>query len=58
MFRIADQLTCGHSINVEDDMGQRYLEPSDFFKNGIPASIVAVIVIITVGFAIMRLMGM
>lgn len=45
-------------INVEDDMGQRYLEPSDFFKNGIPASIVAVTVIITLGYVIMRLMGM
>ena len=39
-------------------MGERYLEPSDFFKNGIPASIVAVIVIITVGYSIMRFMGM
>ncbi|KAI5476710.1 phosphate transporter [Pseudohyphozyma bogoriensis] len=46
------------AINVEDDMGQRYLEPSDFFKNGIPASVVAVVVIVTVGFGIMRAMGM
>ena len=46
------------AINVEDDMGERYLEPSDFFKNGIPASLVAVVVIITVGYSIMRFMGM
>lgn len=47
-----------HSINVEDDMGQRYLEPSDFFKNGIPASVIATIVVITVGYGIMRALGM
>lgn len=39
-------------------MGQRYLEPSDFFKNGIPASIIAVIVVITVGYGIMRALGL
>ncbi|ORY69413.1 SPX domain-domain-containing protein [Leucosporidium creatinivorum] len=46
------------AINVEDDMGQRYLEPSDFFKNGIPASVIAVIVVITVGYGIMRALGL
>lgn len=45
-------------INVEDDMGQRYLEPADFFKNGIPASIVTVIIIITLGYAILFQMGL
>ena len=46
------------AINQEDDMGERYLEPSDFFKNGIPSSVVATVVIITVGYGIMRLMGL
>lgn len=36
------------AINVEDDIGQRYLEPTDFFKNGIPSSVIAVGVVITV----------
>ncbi|KAK4050233.1 low-affinity phosphate transporter [Microbotryomycetes sp. JL201] len=46
------------AINVEDDIGQRYLEPRDFFLNGIPSSVFAVVVIITVGFGIMRALGM
>lgn len=39
-------------------MGQRYLEPADFFKNGIPASIVAVAVIISLGYFCMRALGL
>lgn len=39
-------------------MGQRYLEPSDFFKIGIPGSVVATIVVITIGYAIMRALGL
>lgn len=39
-------------------MGQRYLDPKDFFKNGIPASIIATIVIATLGYVIMRTMGL
>jgi phosphate transporter len=39
-------------------MGQRYLDPSDFFKNGIPASIIATVVICTLGYVIMRTMGL
>ncbi|KAM0786287.1 hypothetical protein ACM66B_001766 [Microbotryomycetes sp. NB124-2] len=46
------------AINVEDDIGQRYLEPKDFFLNGIPSSVFAVVVIITIGFGIMRALGM
>ncbi|KAK4049903.1 low-affinity phosphate transporter [Microbotryomycetes sp. JL221] len=46
------------AINVEDDMGQRYLEPKDFFLNGIPSSIFAVVVVITIGFGIMRILGL
>ncbi|KAK4700099.1 phosphate transporter, partial [Phenoliferia sp. Uapishka_3] len=46
------------AINQENDLGERYLEPSDFFKNGIPASICATIVVITIGFLILRVLGM
>ncbi|SCV74838.1 BQ2448_7867 [Microbotryum intermedium] len=46
------------AINVEDDLGDRYLEPRDFFTRGIPASIVATTVIITLGYGIMRALGM
>ncbi|BGP13434.1 hypothetical protein JCM10213_008594 [Rhodosporidiobolus nylandii] len=46
------------AINVEDELGQRYLQPSDFFKVGIPASVAATAVIITVGYTVMRAMGL
>ncbi len=45
-------------INVETDTGDRVLEPADFFRNGIPASLVATSVIVTLGYAIMRFMGL
>lgn len=42
------------SIAQENKLGQRYIAASDFLKNGIPASILATIVIVTVGFGISR----
>ncbi|GAA6050403.1 hypothetical protein JCM3770_004020 [Rhodotorula araucariae] len=46
------------AINQEDELGQRYLNPSDFYRNGVPASIGATAIIITLGYAIMRLLGL
>ncbi|BGP42446.1 low-affinity phosphate transporter [Rhodotorula kratochvilovae] len=46
------------AINQEDELGQRYLNPSDFYRNGVPASIGATVIIITLGYAIMRLLGL
>ncbi|GAA6036484.1 hypothetical protein JCM8097_003529 [Rhodosporidiobolus ruineniae] len=46
------------AINVEDELGQRYLSPRDFFVNGIPASIIATTNIITLGYALMRVLGL
>ncbi|GAA5910816.1 hypothetical protein JCM6882_003435 [Rhodosporidiobolus microsporus] len=46
------------AINVEDELGQRYLQPSDFFRCGIPASVVATAIVITMGYGVMRLMGL
>jgi len=37
---------------------RRYLYPSDFYRNGVPASIGATAVIITIGYAVMRLLGL
>ncbi|GJE85621.1 sodium/sulfate symporter [Phanerochaete sordida] len=39
----------------EDDMGQLYLSNVDFLKNGVPASIIATMVVATVGYLLMRL---
>ncbi|KAH8923124.1 SPX-domain-containing protein [Atractiella rhizophila] len=44
--------------NMESELGQRYLQVTDFLKNGIPASVLATLVVITVGYAIMRLLGL
>ncbi|KAI0346236.1 Sodium/sulfate symporter [Trametopsis cervina] len=38
----------------EDDMGQLYLTNIDFLKNGVPASIIATLVVATVGFLLMQ----
>ncbi|KWU45074.1 SPX-domain-containing protein [Rhodotorula sp. JG-1b] len=45
-------------INQEDELGQRYLDPSDFYKVGILASVVTAAVIITLGYIIMRAIGL
>ncbi|KAG2017401.1 phosphate transporter [Coprinopsis cinerea AmutBmut pab1-1] len=42
----------------EDELGDLYLSNVDFLKNGVPASIIATIVIATVGFLLMRAIGL
>jgi len=42
----------------EDDMGQRYLTNTDFLKNGVPASIIAAVVVVTVGYGLMVAIGL
>ncbi|KZT40472.1 SPX-domain-containing protein [Sistotremastrum suecicum HHB10207 ss-3] len=42
----------------EDEMGQLYLSNVDFLKNGVPASIIATIVVFTIGFLIMQGLGL
>ncbi|KDQ19282.1 hypothetical protein BOTBODRAFT_434350 [Botryobasidium botryosum FD-172 SS1] len=42
----------------EDDMGQRYLSNMDFLKNGVPASIIATVVVSTVGYGLMKMIGL
>ncbi|GAA5932179.1 Pho91p [Sporobolomyces koalae] len=46
------------AISMEDDVGQPYLTPADFFKNGVPASIIATTIVVTLGYGIMRLLGL
>ncbi|CAE7121172.1 unnamed protein product [Rhizoctonia solani] len=38
----------------EDEMGKVYLSNTDFLKNGVPASVVATMVVATVGYTLMR----
>ncbi|KAL4062174.1 SPX domain-containing protein [Scleroderma citrinum] len=42
----------------EDDLGRLYLTNVDFLKNGVPASIIATLVVATVGFVLMTLVGL
>ncbi|KAI0636294.1 Sodium/sulfate symporter [Trametes polyzona] len=41
----------------EDEMGQLYLSNVDFLKNGVPASIIATFIVATVGYLLMRAIG-
>ncbi|KAF9811049.1 hypothetical protein IEO21_06678 [Rhodonia placenta] len=45
------------AANQEDDMGQLYLSNVDFLKNGVPASVVAMLVVATVGFLLAQAIG-
>ncbi|TDL25556.1 SPX-domain-containing protein [Rickenella mellea] len=42
----------------EDEMGTLYLSNIDFLKNGVPASIIATLVVATVGFGLMQAIGL
>jgi len=42
----------------EDEMGQLYLSNMDFIKCGVPASIIAALVVATVGYLLMRAIGL
>jgi len=42
----------------EDELGQLYLSNVDFLKNGVPASIVATFVVATIGYLLMRVIGL
>ncbi|KAJ2812216.1 low-affinity phosphate transporter [Coemansia furcata] len=46
-----------NAIMLEDTLGNPYLTTMDFFKAGIPASVVAYFVIITVGYAVMSFLN-
>ncbi|KAF7773130.1 hypothetical protein Agabi119p4_5297 [Agaricus bisporus var. burnettii] len=41
----------------EDELGELYLSNMDFLLNGVPASIIATLVVSTVGFSLMKMIG-
>lgn len=45
------------AISMIDDVGDRYLSVNNFITRGVPASIVAYSVIVTVGYALMKVIG-
>ncbi|KAL7422800.1 low-affinity phosphate transporter [Cryptotrichosporon argae] len=46
------------AITQENKLGQRFIGASDFLKNGVPASVLATFIIGTIGYAIMRAIGL
>jgi len=42
----------------EDELGELYLTNIDFLKNGVPASIIATLVVSTLGFVLMKVIGL
>ncbi len=46
------------AIMMEDDQtGQRYLQVKHFISRGIPASVITFLVVVTVGFGLLRVAG-
>jgi phosphate transporter len=46
-----------NAIMMEDEMGQQYLTTVDFLKVGVPSSVVACLAIVTLGYALMGVLG-
>ncbi|KAJ1732674.1 low-affinity phosphate transporter [Coemansia biformis] len=46
-----------NAIMLEDTLGNPYLTTMDFFKAGVPSSAIAFLVVISLGYAIMSLLG-
>ncbi|KAF8934373.1 low-affinity phosphate transporter [Haplosporangium bisporale] len=46
-----------NAIMMEDEMGQQYLYTADFLKVGVPSSVVACMTIVTLGYALMSMLG-
>lgn len=45
------------AIMMENEVGVRYLSVKDFLKTGVPASIVTFVIVILVGYLLMRIVG-
>ncbi|RUP45551.1 Sodium/sulfate symporter [Jimgerdemannia flammicorona] len=46
-----------NAIMMEDEMGVQYLTTLDFLKNGVPASILVMLLVTSVGYGLMMLVG-
>lgn len=46
------------AIMKEDPAGQRYLQVKHFISRGVPSSVLTLVVVVTVGYAAMRVSGM
>ncbi|OZJ03698.1 hypothetical protein BZG36_03498 [Bifiguratus adelaidae] len=46
-----------NAIMLENEMGTPYLTTLDFLKNGVPSSILTTLIVVTVGYGLMTLLG-
>jgi phosphate transporter len=46
------------AISLVDDFGERYLTVGSFILGGVPSSIFAYLVVVTVGYVLMRILGL
>lgn len=55
----AQTLTLIAAIMMEDSQtGQRYLQVKHFISRGIPSSVITLLVVVTVGYGLMRVTGL
>lgn len=45
------------AIMMENEVGERYLSVKDFLKTGVPASIITFVVVVLMGYLLMRIVG-
>jgi phosphate transporter len=45
------------AIMMENEVGVRYLSVKDFLKSGVAASLVAFVIVVSVGYVLMRVVG-
>jgi phosphate transporter len=45
------------AIMMENEVGVRYLSVKDFLKTGVPASVITYIIVVFLGYSLMRIVG-
>lgn len=45
------------AIMMENEVGVRYLSVKDFLKTGVPASLITFVMVVLLGYTLMRIVG-
>ena len=45
------------AIMMENEVGVRYLSVKDFLRTGVPASLITFVIVVIVGYTLMRIVG-
>jgi phosphate transporter len=46
-----------NAISMVDEMGREYLSTADFLRNGVPSSLLVLLVVTTIGYLLMSIVG-